>query len=97
MAYLCVISQARLFCCLALQVLWCPPMCVGCGIRLMPAKHFGITQSSVGVKTALFKIENLLLSTHLTNWYSWLHLQIVSPETMGMLISVRGKAQTGLL
>lgn len=59
----------------------------------MPAQHFGITQSSVGVKTALFSIENLLLSTHLTNWHSWLHPQIVvSPETMGMLISVRGKA-----
>lgn len=45
--------------------------CVGsCGIRLMLAKHFGITQISVGVKTVLFKIENLLLTTHLTNWYS---------------------------
>lgn len=45
-------------------------MCVGCGIKLMPAKHFGITQSSVGVKKALFKIESLLLSTQLINWYS---------------------------
>uniref|UniRef100_A0A8U7MKJ6 Visinin-like protein 1 n=1 Tax=Corvus moneduloides TaxID=1196302 RepID=A0A8U7MKJ6_CORMO len=31
---------------LYVKVLWCPPMCAGCGIRLMPAKHFGITQSS---------------------------------------------------
>lgn len=63
MACIRTISQARLFCCLALLVLWCPSVWAGCVIRLMLAKHFGITQISVGVKTALFKVENLLLTT----------------------------------
>lgn len=64
----------------------------------MLAKRFGITQISVGVKTALFKIENLLLTTCLTNRYSWLNLQIVtSPEAMGAPISVKGEAQARLL
>lgn len=65
-----MISQAHLFCYLALLVLWCPPVWVGCGIRLVLAKYFGIAQISVGVKTALLKIENLLLTTRLTNRYS---------------------------
>lgn len=64
----------------------------------MLEKKFGITQISVGVKTALFKIENLLLTTHLVNPYSYLNLQIIaSPEAMGALISVKGKAQNSLL
>lgn len=35
---------ANSFVLLPLLVLWCPPMWVGCGIRLM---HLGITQISV--------------------------------------------------